>query len=255
MQTQQGVYLIIMNNVTILALGILISQVSFAQEQFKFGLKAATNIGWLTGTSRNIENDGITAGFAYGLMGDYYFDDDRKYALSSEILISNVKSRFNLTTDQNFVNDTATTGGPISDLNYAYNIQYLEIPLSVKFRTKDIGNIAYWGNFGFSPGFILNARTTITSGNIPQYIADLDPTDYKVNDSEGEDFTVDDFDDKVFLFRFPIIIGGGIEYKLAGKTAIQAGVRYTNTFTDMFVKDKTAEARNNDLAFSVGVLF
>lgn len=244
-----------MKNVTILALGILISQVSFAQNPFKFGLKAATNVGWLSSTSRYLENDGLTAGFAYGVMGDYYFDDAGKFALSSEILISNVKSRFNLTADQYFVNDTAMNTASINDLNYTYNIQYLEIPISIKFRTKDIGNIAYWGNFGFSPGFILNATTTIKSENIPVYILELDPVDYKVNDREGDDFTVNNFDDKVFLFRFPLIIGGGLEYKLAGNTALQAGIRYANTFTDMFVKDKTAVAKNNYLALSVGVLF
>ena len=90
---------------------------------------------------------------------------------------------------------------------------------------------------------------------MPEIIADLEPTDYRVNTEEGDDFAVNDFDDKVFLVRSPLIIGGGIEYKMPGNTAIQGGVRYANTFTDMFVKDKSVVAKNNYFAISLGVLF
>ncbi len=242
-----------MKNVTILVLGMLITQLSFAQSNFRFGLKAAANLGWLAGTDKNTENDGIKAGFAYGVMGDYYFDNDHKYALSTEILLSTVRTGFNLTSDQSFVGDSSNT--VLQGLNYDYTVQYLEIPVSITFRTKDIGNMAYWGNFGFSPGFALNARTSITASNMPEIIADLEPTDYRVNTEEGDDFAVNDFDDKVFLVRSPLIIGGGIEYKMPGNTAIQGGVRYANTFTDMFVKDKSVVAKNNYFAISLGVLF
>ena len=240
-----------LKNVAILALGMFVTQVSFAQGEFRFGLKGQANLGWLAGTSKTVENDGVKLGFAYGVMGDYYFKPS--YALSAEILLSNVKSQFNLMSEQTFTGDTANT--KLTDLNYEYNIQYLEIPLSMKFRTKEIGNMTYWGNFGFSPGFAMNARTTITSESLPKSIADQDPSNFRVNDSEGDAFTVNNFDDKVFLFRFPLIIGGGVEYKMAGSTSLQGGIRFANTFTDIFVKDKSIDAKNNYFALSVGVLF
>ena len=240
-----------MKNITILTLALLLTQLSFAQNSFRFGLKGASNFGWLSGTDKTIENDGTTVGFAYGLMGEYAINST--YGLHAELLLSQVNSKFNLTSEQSFVNDINNT--KISSLNYKYTIQYIEIPMSMKLNTKEIGNLVYFGNFGFSPGFALNARASITSGDIPQSIKDLDPTNYRVNDDEGDDFTLDNFDDKVFLFRFPLIIGGGVEYRMAGSTSLQVGVRFANTFTDMFVKDKTADAKNNYFAVSVGVLF
>lgn len=240
-----------MKNITILTLALLLTQLSFAQNSFRFGLKGASNFGWLSGTDKTIENDGTTVGFAYGLMGEYAINST--YGLHAELLLSQVNSKFNLTSEQSFVNDINNT--KISSLNYKYTIQYIEIPMSMKLNTREIGNLVYFGNFGFSPGFALNARASITSGDIPQSIKDLDPTNYRVNDDEGDDFTLDNFDDKVFLFRFPLIIGGGVEYRMAGSTSLQAGVRFANTFTDMFVKDKTADAKNNYFAVSVGVLF
>ncbi|MDA7748290.1 PorT family protein [Bacteroidia bacterium] len=239
-----------MKNVTILVFGMLITQLSFAQGEFRFGLKGSSNFGWVGGTSKNIVNDGTTVAFGYGIMGDYYFKPN--YGISAEIMLSNIKSKFTITEPLVF---NSVPGDTVNDLRYEYNIQYLDIPLTMKFRTKEIGDMTYFGQFGVSMGFALNAKTSIVSTGLPKFISDQEPTEYRVNDAEGDAFTVNNFDDKVFLFRLPLIIGGGIEYKMAGSTSLQGGVRIANTFTDMFVKDKTAIAKNNYVALSIGVLF
>jgi len=239
-----------MKNVTILVFGMLITQLSFAQGEFRFGLKGSSNFGWVGGTSKNIVNDGTTLAFGYGIMGDYYFKPN--YGISAEIMLSNIKSKFTVTEPLVF---NSALDDTVNDLRYEYNIQYLDIPLTMKFRTKEIGDMTYFGQFGVSMGFALNAKTSIVSTGLPKLISDQEPTEYRVNGAEGDAFTVNNFDDKVFLFRLPLIIGGGVEYKMAGSTSLQVGVRIANTFTDMFVKDKTAIAKNNYVALSVGVLF
>ena len=239
-----------MKNVTILVFGMLITQLSFAQGEFRFGLKGSSNFGWVGGTSKNIVNDGTTVAFGYGIMGDYYFKPN--YGISAEIMLSNIKSKFKVTEPLAFNSAMSDT---VNDLRYEYNIQYLDIPLTMKIRTKEIGDMTYFGQFGVSMGFALNAKTSIVSTGLPKSISDQEPTEYRVNGAEGDAFTVNNFDDKVFLFRLPLIIGGGVEYKMAGSTSLQGGVRIANTFTDMFVKDKTAIAKNNYVALSIGVLF
>ena len=239
-----------MKNVTILVFGMLITQLSFAQGEFRFGLKGSSNFGWVGGTSKNIVNDGTTVAFGYGIMGDYYFKPN--YGISAEIMLSNIKSKFTVTEPLAFNSVMSDT---VNGLRYEYNIQYLDIPLTMKIRTKEIGDMTYFGQFGVSMGFALNAKTSIVSTGLPKSISDQEPTEYRVNGAEGDAFTVNNFDDKVFLFRLPLIIGGGVEYKMAGSTSLQIGVRIANAFTDMFVKDKTAIAKNNYVALSVGVLF
>ena len=44
-----------MKNITILTLALLLTQLSFAQNSFRFGLKGASNFGWLSGTDKTIE--------------------------------------------------------------------------------------------------------------------------------------------------------------------------------------------------------
>lgn len=242
-----------MKNVTILTLGMILTQLSFAQVsgEFRFGLKGAANFGWTAGTNKAVDGDGLSTALGYGIQGDYYFKSG-SYGVSAEILLSNIKNKMTLTNEQIFI---AAPSDTFQNLSYTYNIQYLELPISMKFRTKEIGNLTYTGNFGFAPGFALNAKATITSADLPQVIVDKDPTDYLVNKSEGTDFTVNNFDDKVFLFRFPLIIGGSVEYKMAGNTSLQAGLRVANSFTNMFVKDDAVVAKNNCVSLSIGVLF
>ena len=137
-----------MKNVTILTLGMLLTQLSFAQKkgEFRFGLKGVANLGWVAGTNKAINSDGAAVGFGYGLVGDYYFNAG-SYGISAEFLITDIKTKFTLANSQVFrdvPNDT------IIGLRYTYNLQYLELPVSVKFRTKEIGNVTYTGNFGFA---------------------------------------------------------------------------------------------------------
>ncbi len=187
-----------MKNVTILVFGMLITQLSFAQGEFRFGLKGSSNFGWVGGTSKNIVNDGTTVAFGYGIMGDYYFKPN--YGISAEIMLSNIKSKFTVTEPLAFNSVMSDT---VNDLRYEYNIQYLDIPLTMKIRTKEIGDMTYFGQFGVSMGFALNAKTSIVSTGLPKSISDQEPTEYRVNGAEGDAFTVNNFDDKVFLFRLP----------------------------------------------------
>lgn len=247
-----------MRNVAILALGVLISQTVFAQRdwefgqtEFKFGLKGQANFGFVQPGNRAISADGVNLGLAYGVMGDFFFKPI--YGLSVELLLSNANANLALDNPQIFALDSLSNT-LVNNVSYQYSLQYLEIPIAIKFRTREIGNYTYWGNFGVSPGFLLNAKATI-SGDLPQVIQDADPVGFNVNDDEGEPFTANNFDDKIFPFRFPLIIGGGVEYQLAGNTKLQGGLRYSNSFTDMLVRDKNNNAKNNYVALSVGVLF
>lgn len=242
-----------MKNVAIVVLGLLTSQICFAQtnsNEFRFGLKGAMNIGWIQANSKTLEREGTSVGFAYGPMADYYFKPN--YAINVELLISQINGNMSLNTPQIFNGDTSAT--EVNNLRYSYKNQYVELPVSLKFRTKEIGYITYWANFGVAPSFLINAKASI-DGVIPTDIAALDPTDYKTNDNEGDAFTTNKFDDEVFIIRMPIIVGGGVEYKLAGSASLYAGLRFNNSFTDMFVKDKTVNGKNNYISINAGVFF
>ena len=110
-----------MKNVAILALGLIVSQNSFAQDnEFRFGLKGSMNIGWIAPNSNTMERVGTNVGFSYGPMGDYYFRPN--YALSMELLISQINGSMMLNSKQTFNSDTSST--VVNNLEYQYKNQY-----------------------------------------------------------------------------------------------------------------------------------
>jgi hypothetical protein len=216
--------------------------------KFRLGLKTAANIGWITAKSKAIEKNGMNAGFAFGIMSDYQFQQN--YSLNTEILILRLNGSITYKDDLSVSGDSLTYTG----VNFAYKVQYIEIPLSIKFKTKEIGNMTYWANFGLAPAFSIDAKLDQT-GNLPQKFIDDDPTDIPVNKSDGDAFEFSNFEDDVFAVRVPLIIGGGIEYNLSGNTSIYAGFRSNNGFTDMFVKDKKVSGTNSYVSIDLGLFF
>lgn len=237
---------------------LMISTTVHAQDQpFRFGLKVGGNVGWMKPTSKNIEQNGTGFGYTYGIMGDFNFQE--YYSLSTELLVTtfnggvkHIEPLYYTTTnpDNSKIKDT------MNGVTHDYQFQYLQLPVSLKFRTKEIGYITYWAQFGLAPSFLLSARADIGPESLlPTAMQESNPNDIRVNKKTNDEFEFDNFDDDVFFIRVPMIIGGGIEYKLAGNASLYAGVRFENSFTNLFVADDVSSARNNAVCISTGIFF
>lgn len=223
---------------------------------FRFGLKTALNFGWTRPGTRNITNDGLSVGYSYGIMGDFNFQ--KTYALSTEIIFTHIHN--SILFDNNMIQTTDLDENQkldtFSNVGVKYKNQYLQIPLSMKFRTKEIGYITYWGQFGIAPGFLINSKTDWDGVQpVDDYL------DLPVNERSSDEYHLNDvesgetFNDRSAFIRFPIIIGAGIEYSLAGNASLYTGLRVENSFSDMLQKDKAFKANINVVSLNVGVFF
>lgn len=225
---------------------VSITTITTAQErQMRIGIKGSANICWIKPDSKNIERDGVKMGFSYGLMSDYYFSEN--YAFATELLITHYN--FGMTYLDSLYPKGTTTG--MTGIGYEYKLRYVQIPLSIKFKTKEIGYVTYWAQFGIAPSFLIRARGDIIGAD---NVFD-DPTDIHVNDTEGDDFHFSNFDDKIAFARLPLMLGAGIEYNLSGNTSIYTGIRMDNGFVNIFMKDKNTEAISNFVSINAGFFF
>lgn len=232
---------------TVMFIGI--SYNANAQDQrFRIGMKFSGNMSWITPATKNIERVGTSGGYSYGLMGDYNFQ--KYYALSAELLFTDIAGSIKHT-DLLKHTDTASGTTSHSNVQYDYRMTYVQIPISFKFKTKEFGYWTYWAQFGTAPSFLTSARADISGNTVPFD----DPTEIRVNKSANDNYHYDNFDDKVFLLRMPLIIGAGVEYSLAGNTALYAGVRMDNDFIDMFTADKSTIGKSKFASLNVGVFF
>ena len=236
------------------------SQAQDEQEsRFRFGLKGSINMNWFKANTKNIENGGVKLGYSYGIMGDYNFT--KNYAFSSEFLITDLRANLKFS---NPMRESTNIGSSASDtvfdqfssVSMDYKIKYVQIPLSIKFKTKEIGLVTYWAQFGFAPCFLAGARADY-KGVAPED----DYSKLAVNDEDNNKYHLRDskdnvvFNDKVFFIRMPLIIGAGIEYNLSGNTSLYAGLRMDNGFTNTFTKDDKTKANLNYVSINAGIFF
>lgn len=204
----------------------------FAQEKkVALGLGISPTINWLNAKSNGLESNGAKIGFTYGLMSDFNFGEN--YALATGLFINSSGGK---------VGSVELIDSLEKTINTNYKIQSILIPLTLRMRTKEIGYLKYYGQFGFNPELVINARADV--------------------DSEGEE-SKDDIGvmESVVDMNLSLVLGLGIEYNLSGTTNILIGLSYHNGFINRLkgraggFNPEDKSATSNQIALNLGVLF
>jgi opacity protein-like surface antigen len=231
-----------MKNIALtLSLILLISANIFSQaykdyKSLKLGLKVSPNLGWLRPETRNFENDGIRFGFSYGLISDFRLAEN--YYVGSGLFITHWGGKL-LMPAKELVNDVEIA----VTQRRTYNLQYLEIPLTLKLLTNEIGYSTYYGQFGIGLGANINAKGEDRFYN-----------DSYVRVDESPDIKSD-----ITFMRVALVIGAGMEYSLAKNASVLVGVEYNNGFTNL-LKSKPEHtskhsAVTNYFQLTIGIVF
>jgi hypothetical protein len=211
----------------------------FAQDsKVSGGLYISPILSWLKPDSKTIEKDGSRFGFGFGIPVDFNFS--KNFALSTGVSFENLGGSLKYldtipkfeTVDSNYVNLPKNSV-------IKYKTQYIEIPISLKGKTNEIGYITYFIKAGISPCFRFKAKGDVT-----------------VNSG-------DDIKAEVRAFEMGYHISGGIEYSLGGNTKLLVEAIFTNgltNFSKVETKDKTGTLKNNkviqnSIGLRVGILF
>ena len=198
---------------------------------FRFGLKAEPALSWFKTDSKNLKSDGSKLTFSWGFMGEYFFAENYAFAFGVELA-----SRGGIIS----WNDS----GIVSEIDM--RLKYIDIPIAIKMRTNEIGYMRYFGQFGFTPGFNISAKS-----------------DFEVVDFNGNKVSLTDEDIKsdVVPINVALNIALGLEYGLSGNTALLISLNFNNGFVDIIKKDfndnpeADFKVLSNYAGVTVGVLF
>lgn len=218
----------------ILSFVLLGSMAVHAQDEksFRFGIKVAPNLGFINPDTKELKNDGTRLGFTFGLMGDFMLGNNQNYAFSTGLFLNSVGGK---------------TTYPLNGLNLGTEskYQYIEVPITLKLKTNEIGYMTYYGQIGFGTAFNISAKS-----------------DFDVYDATAGKLvrvTDEDIMDNTNLFKASLIVGAGLEYNFSGATSAMVGITYNNGFTniynDMKSGDKELKAKLNYVELSLGVFF
>lgn len=232
-------------------------------DKLNFGFKISPNFSWLKVTEGDvIKNDGLGLGFTYGLTADYKFTSSDNYYLAADLLISTAPAI--LKHEGKVQRTVADTTENYEGVGFDYRVQYLQIPISIKLKSNQVGKLKYYLNVGMAPSFAISKRlsTKVPAGNTDVYdgtnVSSHDPnatenTRYQFDGGKDENVQYI-FEDDISVARMSLVFGAGVEYPMSGNALLVAGVRFDNGFTD-FLSDNAYSGRHNFISLSAGIMF
>ena len=221
-------------SIAVLILTTLNLSLTAQDKNFHFGLKLVPGVYWIGSTTDGVKPNGAAFGFGYGAVLEFGFTENYSLVTGLDLVSTGVKAM-----QQTTIGTLTITAASQSDL------QYLQIPLFLKMKTKAIGMIKYYGQFGLGSGFALSTKNSSTVTN-------------SANSSSSS--SSDSKMGNIFPIRESLLIGLGLEYNISGSTSLVGGITYDNGFTPVY---QGKDANNKDypsltskgITFTIGILF
>ncbi|MEI8047962.1 MAG: porin family protein [Bacteroidota bacterium] len=214
------------SKITLVLLLSLITYAANAQfPPYYFGLKAAPQISWMKPDVDGYEGNGAKIGFAWGFLAEFNFTETHSIASGFNMLFNGGKIKFPTTVD-----------GITGTMNREYFLKYIELPLTLKMRTKDMNGMRYFGRIGLGTAFNISAKKT----------DEFTSTTGTVTTGKKETYN------NISFVRESLIVGLGCEYEIKEGPKLGAELTFNNGFTDILTeKDQKAVPSFFELAISV----
>lgn len=221
-----------MKKILCLSVFIFVGKFSFSEDaqdkfkNFRLGLKIAPSIYWDSpDDSKSFTSSGVKPKFSYGAIVEYKLNKTYSIATGFEVNYASFGINFmNKTYLISSIPDTFLIKSRI------YNVTYLDIPLTFKMKTPEIGYMTYFGQFGLDLSFCAKGKSN-DSGILYPSINESQETDVQVTDDLN-------------LLKLALNIGGGMEYNLAGGTSLLIGANFHNGFTNI-LKSESVSLKNS----------
>jgi len=222
---------------------IIISQVKAQYKPVIFGLRVGTNLGWVKPDAEEYSSEGVVTGFTWGFIGEFFFMENYAILTGFNMNFNGGKMEYPS------IREIAIDGSTVIDtvqFHRKYNLKYIEIPLCLKMKTALSEKITIFGKIGLGTSFRLSAKGT------DNYTYD----GVEVSESKHN------IDDEIAFMRESLIVGGGIELKIKGSTAVILEITYDNAFNNMLtgddptlIKDPKPKAIHNFVELGAGIIF
>lgn len=223
-----------MKKINLTLIFLFIASMIWSQEKFSGGLYFSPEISWFKPINKKVEKEKGRMNFGFGLTSDISLTNS--FALNIGMGFSNVGGSLKYldsipkieTVDSTYTHISANT-------IIKYKLQYLDFPIAIKGKTKEIGFITYFLKFGVNPTLRYKALADITV------------------DSN------DDIKKEIRSFVFAYHIGGGITYSLKGNTKLLFEGIFKNGLSDIekitTYKDENYKNILNVIEIRVGIIF
>ncbi len=195
----------------------------------KFSVHVDPQFAWFGSDENHIQNSGSVFQAQYGLQMDRYFE--KNYAFILGFGVNNLGGNLFYTDSTSFVSKGDTLWFEPGQ-TVKQRLQYLEIPLGLKGKTEEVGDVTFFWQLGGNPMINIGALATSDDGT----------------------YDKENIRESVHVFNLGYHAGLGLEYRLGGSTALIGGIRWTSGLTDVTSNDD-ATITVKAISIHLGILF
>ena len=196
-----------------------------SNKKLHMGIVIAPDLGFFSPNNKRTSKSGTKLGINYGLEADIALGSNSNYAFSTGLFIINTGGKMDYLNVISYPNDSSYQNSQTSS---TYRIRYLNIPLTFKLKTNEVGYLRYFAQVGLDLDFNLRAQRDRQE---------------KFYDQSGKlttlQFDKEDITDQVTLLRASLNVGAGVEYNLQGNTSLMLKLSWNNGLNNIFNKNAT----------------
>jgi hypothetical protein len=220
------------------------SQVSVTEDNeiknFRFGLQVGTSFDWLNSSNKKkLLNGGVGVGFDWGMQLEFRLANNFSFVSGLSLKTSSYKLDYvgapeadaiTYILDKNSELVEFNENGTFDTVNQrsflmdkrSFKTNYINIPLILKMKTKEIGYLTYFGQFGANLAFATKSRANDSGRSL-----DTATNQYTVAYT-NEDLNLSK---SIVPIRAGLVVGGGAEYNFSGTTSMFFALHYNHFFT------------------------
>jgi hypothetical protein len=211
------------------------------RKKFRIGFNLSPSIDFFQPNTDGVDLDKVRAKFGYGMMGEYAFTNNYAIAFGLEHKMAGASLDFSADADARYLSRTDTTEYQLLTRTYRYD--YVNLPITLKLMTNEIGYFTYFGQFGVDISVLASARTKDDRRQLKSVTVDSTGFSEDFFESASTDFE-GRYNQSMFI-NVKLRIGAGFEWNFSGNTSLVASISYHNGFIDL-MREADDDKVNND---------
>jgi hypothetical protein len=213
----------------VLAITLFFALANLSGQGLHIGVYTEPQITWINSDEANVAHDGSVVKFNSGIDFDIFFMPN--YAFTIGLGLNNMGGKLLYYDTTRFSQTNSTLIIP-AGFTAKHSLQYLNIPLGLKLKTTELGYTTFYFHGGLSP--LLNLKAVTSSAQLS--------------------LVKENIKEEINLFSLNYFVSAGIEYRLAGNTALILGLKWSSGFNDVTIND-FANNNLNSAGLHIGIRF
>ena len=216
------------------------------RKKFKIGFNLSPSVDFFQPNTDGVKLDAAKVKFGYGMMAEYAFTNNYAVAFGLEHKMGGAALDFS-NADVRYIAKDDTTEFKLLSRSYRYD--YVNLPITLKLMTNQIGYFTYFGQFGVDLSVLASARTKDSRAALKSFTLDSTGAalDEQFNAAASSEFQ-GRYNQSSFA-NIKLRIGAGFEWNFSGNTSLVVSVSYHNGFIDLMKDPKDSQVAKEEGLF------